>query len=130
MESGLLGLHDMTWVVWSLLKVWMPLIILIFTSTSMVSIGKRHLKYPCMKLHSGIWIQDIWKTIYIAIYRFWSAVLYSLLCVQGQSEPCNSLIINKYLLFRGYHDLWQKSIEPPVGTKPNASQLPVKHPNH
>ena len=57
-------------MVWSLLNVWMPLIILIFTSTSMVSIGRRHLKYPCKKLHSGLSIQAIWKIIYIVIYRF------------------------------------------------------------
>ena len=44
---SLQGLQDMTWVVWSLVNVWMPLIIMIFTSTSNVSIGNRHLKNSC-----------------------------------------------------------------------------------
>ena len=38
------GLHDMTWVVPSLLNVWIPLIIFTFTSMSTVSNGSRHLK--------------------------------------------------------------------------------------
>ena len=62
------GLQDMTCVDWSLLNVWMPLIVLIFTSVSMVSIGRRHLKYPCMKLHSGLRIQAIWEIIYTVIF--------------------------------------------------------------
>ena len=53
----------------------MPLIILIFTLTAMVSIGRRHLKYPCKKLHSGLIIQAIWKIIYIVIYSFHSVIL-------------------------------------------------------
>ena len=58
----------MIWVVWSLLNVWKPLIILIFTSTSIVSMGRRHLKYPCKKWHFGLRIQAIWKISYIVIY--------------------------------------------------------------
>ena len=53
----------MTWVMQSLLNVWMPFIILTFTSTSTASSGKRLLKYPCTQLHSGIRIQFIWKII-------------------------------------------------------------------
>ena len=55
-------------MVQSLLNVCMPLIIFIFTSTSTVSMGRRNLKYPCKKLHSGLRIQAIWKIIYIVIY--------------------------------------------------------------
>ena len=29
-----------------------------------------------------------------------------------------------------YYDLWLKSIESPVGIKPNASHLLDEHPNH
>ena len=32
---------------------------LIFTSKSTVSVGRRHLNYPCKKLHSGLRIQAI-----------------------------------------------------------------------
>ena len=37
------------------------------TSTSTVPSGSRHLKYPCLKLHSGLRIQAIWKISYIVI---------------------------------------------------------------
>ena len=62
------------------LNVWMPLIILTFTSTSTVSIGSRHLKYLYKKLHSGLRMQAIWKIIYIVIYSFCSVISYGLLC--------------------------------------------------
>ena len=85
----------MTWVVQSVLKVWMPLIILTFTSTSMVSIGKRHLKYLCMKLHSGIRIHDIWNIIKIVIYSFCS-VYFIVSCVSkaevNHAIPCLSIM--------------------------------------
>ena len=55
-------------VVQSLLNVWMPHIILIFTATSTVSAGSRHLMYLCLKLHSGFRLQAIWKISYIVIY--------------------------------------------------------------
>ena len=29
-----------------------------------------------------------------------------------------------------YHNKWMKKLEPLVGIEPDASQLPVKHPNH
>ena len=64
------GLHNMTWVVLSPLNVWIPLIIFTFTSTSTVSNGSRHLKYPCRKLYSGFRIQAIWKISYIVIQSF------------------------------------------------------------
>ena len=73
-------LQDMTWVVWSLLNVWMPLIILIFTSTSTVAIGSRHLEYPCKKLHSGLRIQAICKISYIFIHSFCN-VIHTVSCV-------------------------------------------------
>ena len=44
---------NIIWVVLSLLNVWIRFIILTFISTSTVSNGSRHLKYPCRKLHSG-----------------------------------------------------------------------------
>ena len=91
MESCTPGIAGYDLVVCSLLNMWIPLIILNFTSTFMVCIGRRHLKYPCKKLHSGSRIQAIWKIIYIVIYSFCNVISYSLLCAQGQSEPCNSL---------------------------------------
>ena len=64
----------MTWVFWSLLNVWMPLIIFLFTSVSTVSIGSRHLKYPSKKLHCGLRIQAIWKINYIVIHSFCNVI--------------------------------------------------------
>ena len=40
----------------------------LFTSTSTVSYCSRHLKYPCLKLHSSLRIKAIWKISYIVIY--------------------------------------------------------------
>ena len=86
----------MTWVVWSLLNVWMPLIILIFTSTCTVSTGTRHLKYPCKKLHSDLRIQAIWK---LAILSFTVSVMlfYTVSCVPETKVnhviPCLSIML-------------------------------------
>ena len=60
-----------------LLNIWIPFIVLTFTSTSMVSSGNRHLKYPCTKLHSGIRVQAIWKISYIVLY----SSLFALSCI-------------------------------------------------
>ena len=67
MESCTPGVAGYDLGVQSLLNVWMTLIVLIFTSTCTVSSGSRHLKYPCLKLHSGLRIQVIWKISYIVI---------------------------------------------------------------
>ena len=85
----------MIWVVWSLLNVWMPHIVLIFTSTSMVSIGSRNLKDPCKKLHSGLRIQTIWKISYIIIYS--SAMLFHTVSCVPKAKlnhviPCLSIM--------------------------------------
>ena len=74
------GLQDMTWVVLSLLNVWIPLIIFIFTLTSTVSMGRRHQKYPCKKLHSCFRTQAIWKISYIVIHSFCN-VIHTVSCV-------------------------------------------------
>ena len=85
----------MTWVVWSLLNVWIPLIILIFTSTSTVSIGRRHLKYLCKKLRSGLRIQASWKISYIVIHCFCN-VIHTVSCVPTAKVnhviPCLSIM--------------------------------------
>ena len=47
-----------------------PSIIFTFISTSTVSSGSRHLKYPCRKLHSDFRIQAIWKISCIVIQKF------------------------------------------------------------
>ena len=60
----------MTWVVLSLLNMWIPLTVFTFTSTSTVSNGSRHLMYLCRKLHSGLRIQAIWKISYTVIQSF------------------------------------------------------------
>ena len=60
-------LHNITCVVLSLLNAWIPLIIFTFISTTTVSNGSRHLKYPCRKLHSCFRIKAIWKIHYIVI---------------------------------------------------------------
>ena len=75
------GLHNITWVVLSLLNMWIPLIIFTFTSTSTVSNGSRHLYYPCRKLHSGFRIQAIWKISYIVIQSFWYCFNHTVPCV-------------------------------------------------
>ena len=88
------GLHDMTWVVLSLLNLWLPLIIFTFTSTSMVSNGSRHLKYPCRKLHSDFRKQAIWKISYIVIQSFCN-VNHTVSCVTAAKVnhviPCLSI---------------------------------------
>ena len=47
------GVHLISWVVLSLLKMCVPCMAVIFTSTSMTSTGNLHLKKPYRKLHSG-----------------------------------------------------------------------------
>ena len=85
----------MTWVVWSLLRVWMPIIILISTSTCTVSIGERYLKYLCKKFHSGIGMQAIWK-LSILSYTVFEVLFYTVFCVfeakVNQVIPCLSII--------------------------------------
>ena len=66
--------------------------------------GRRHLKYPCKKLHSGLRILAIWKIIYIVIYSFCSVISYSLLSAQGQSVPCNSLF-KHYVEKKGFFSI-------------------------
>ena len=88
------GLHNMTWIVLSLLNVWTPLIIFTFTSTSTVSNGSRHLKYPCRKLHLDWRIQAIWKISYIVIQSFCN-VNHTVSCVPAAKvnhiNPCLSI---------------------------------------
>ena len=67
--------------VWSLLNIWIPFIVLTFTSMSKVSSGNRDLKHPCTKLHCGIRMQAIWKIIYIVTYSFLFALSYIVSCV-------------------------------------------------
>ena len=69
----------MTWVVLSLLNVWIPLTVFTFTSTSTVLNGSRHLKYLCRKLQWGLRMQAIWKISYIAIQGF---------CIVNHTVPC------------------------------------------
>ena len=47
------GMHLISWVVQSLLKMCIPCIDMILTSMSTTSTGSLHLKNPCRKLHSG-----------------------------------------------------------------------------
>ena len=47
------GLHLISWVILSLLKICIPCIDVIFTSMSTTSTGSLHLMNPCGKLHSG-----------------------------------------------------------------------------
>ena len=65
------------------LKEWMPFIVWTITSTSMVSSGSWHWRYPYRKYHCGVRTQAIWKSIYI--------VLHSFLRAGSQCEPGNSL---------------------------------------
>ena len=44
-----------------------PLTIFTFISTSTISNGSKHLKYPFRKLHLGFRIKAIWKISYIVI---------------------------------------------------------------
>ena len=64
------------------------------TSTSTVSIGSRHLKYPCRKLHLGFRIQAIWKFSYIFIQSFCN-VNHTVSCVPAAKVnhviPCLSI---------------------------------------
>ena len=89
------GWQDMTWVVQSLLNLWMPLIILTLTTASTVSYGRRHLKYLCKKLHSGLRIQAIWKISYIVIYILCN-VIHTVFCVLTAKVnhviPCLSIM--------------------------------------
>ena len=76
----------------SLLNMWIPLIVLIFTSTSTFSTSRRHLKCPCKKIHYSFRTQAIWKISYIVIHSFCN-VIHSLLCAHGQVNhiiPCLS----------------------------------------
>ena len=90
-----MGLHDMTWVVLSLLNVWILLIVFTFTSMSTVSNGSRHLKYPCRKLLLDLRIQTIWKISCIAIQSF-SNVNHMVSCVATAKVnhviPCLSIM--------------------------------------
>ena len=47
------GVHFISCIVLSLLKICIPCMEVIFTSTSTTSTGSQHLKYLCRKLHSG-----------------------------------------------------------------------------
>ena len=47
------GMHLISWVVLSLLKMCIPCIDMTLTSMSTTSTGSLHLKNPCRKLHSG-----------------------------------------------------------------------------
>ena len=47
------GMHLISWVVLSLLKMCIPCIDMTLTSMSTTSTGSLHQKYPCRKLHSG-----------------------------------------------------------------------------
>ena len=89
------GLHNMTWVVLSLLDMWTPLTFFTCNSTSTVSNGSRHLKYPCRKLHSDFRIQGIWKISYIVIQSFCN-VNYTVSCVPAAKVnyviPCSSIM--------------------------------------
>ena len=85
---GLQGLQDMICVMWSLLNVWIPFIVLTFTSTSTVSCGNRHLKYPCTRLHSDIKMQAIWKIIYIVLYSSLFALSYIDCCLLSYTVSC------------------------------------------
>ena len=51
-----------------------PFIVLIFISTSTVSMARKHLIYPCKKLHSALRTQAIWKISYIFIQRFCNVI--------------------------------------------------------
>ena len=88
------GLHDMTWVVLSLLNMWIPLIVFTFTSTSTASNGSRHLKHTCRKLQSGFRIQTIWKISYVVIQSFCN-VNHTVSCVPAAKVntviPCLSI---------------------------------------
>ena len=74
-------LHDLTWVVLSLLNMKIPLIIFTFTSVSTVSNGSRHRKYPCRKLHSGLGIQAIWKISIVIVIQHFCNVIHTVSCV-------------------------------------------------
>ena len=47
------GVHFISCIVLSLLKICVPCMEVIFTSTSTTSTGSQHLNYPCRRLHSG-----------------------------------------------------------------------------
>ena len=57
------GVHLINCVILSLLKMCIPCIEVIFTSTSTTSTGSRHLKQPCRKLHSDCRMHAILKDI-------------------------------------------------------------------
>ena len=84
-----------TWVVLSLLNMWISLTVFTFTSKSTVSNGSRHLKYPFRKLHSALRIQAIWKNSYIVIQSFCN-INHTVSCVPVAKEnyiiPCLSIM--------------------------------------
>ena len=85
----------MTWVVWSLLNVWIPLIIFTFTLMSTVSFGSRHLKYPCRNLQSGLRIQTSGKLASIVIHSFCN-IIHTVSCAPKTKVyhiiPCLSIM--------------------------------------
>ena len=77
------GLHLIIWHILSLLNMWIPCMDVIFTWTSTVSTGKRHLKNPCKKLHLGCRMHAICKSQYSEVYlklHILKLCLPSLLC--------------------------------------------------
>ena len=58
----------------------------------------------------------------------------NLFVFQGNRQPLlgieNNANNTANCSFEQYHNKWMKKLEPPIGIKPNASQLLVEHPNH
>ena len=70
------GVHLISWVVLSLLKICIPCIDVIFTSTSTTSTRSLHLKKPCRKLHSGWSRHAMSKMKYLQVYTVSVSKLY------------------------------------------------------
>ena len=63
------GVYLIRWVILSLLKMCVPCMDVIFTSTSTTSTRSLHLKKPCRKLHSG-WSKHVMSCLKWSIYKF------------------------------------------------------------